>query len=214
LIDAIIYVEGRSDKLAMEALFKPLIERKLEEQVSIRFYEGPPGSKKATLVTKVPTMAVDILRNNPNAIVIAMPDLYPKNIGFPHETFAQLRDGMVAILTDTLQKKRLDTRLQERFKVFCFKYELEALILAAEAILANWLEVDISSFEGTWIKPVEDQNHQHPPKEIIEALFRANGQFYRETLDARLILEKADYRQIAEACPQCFKPFVEFLEGL
>jgi hypothetical protein len=66
----------------------------------------------------------------------------------------------------------------------------------------------------TWHKPVEDQNNSKPPKQVVEDLFRNHGRSYVETVDAPLILGLADYEEIVDACPQCFRPFVEFLEAL
>ncbi|NLX02489.1 MAG: hypothetical protein GXY40_08165 [Syntrophomonadaceae bacterium] len=39
---------------------------------------------------KVPAKAVNILLNEPQTIVVALPDLYPKNKGFAHETADEL----------------------------------------------------------------------------------------------------------------------------
>lgn len=112
-----------------------------------------------------------------------------------------------------LQKKGIqDERLKERFKVFCFKYEMEALILAAESALRD--KLGVTSLAVTWTIPVEDQNHDRPPSEIVEQLFRDSGKGYNKTVDAKLILGKTSYQEIADKCTQCFKPFVEFIEGI
>jgi hypothetical protein len=37
---------------------------------------------------------------------------------------------------------------------------------------------------------------------------------YKGTIDAPLILGNSNYTTIAQRCPQCFKPFVEYLESL
>ena len=63
-------------------------------------------------------------------------------------------------------------------------------------------------------KPVEEQNHNIPPKDIVEKIFRECGKKYKGSVDARRILESARYQDIAELCPQAFKPFVQFLENL
>lgn len=209
----IVYVEGESDRLAMERLLKSLIEQKASEAIRIVFEEPPSGNKKKLLIEQVPQCAANIISNNPHTLVVIMPDLYPKNIGFPHETYDELRDGVMKHYRDALKRKGLldDARYLERFKAFCFKHELEALILAAEDELKLHLETD--TFKITWTIPVEDQNHNHPPKQIVQELFQAHGKKYRET-QAVDILKGADYRAIAEACPQCFKPFVEFLQDL
>ncbi len=211
--EVIVYVEGASDKLAMEALLQPLLELKQQNGISIKFAEAPPGDKKESVLMRVPRLAVNILRNKPDAFVIAMPDLYPKNKLFPHETFEELKAGIEQHFRDALAKKDIqDERLIERFKVFCFKYELEALVLAVQDALA--LRLNANKLDITWIIPVEDQNHNHPPKKILAALFEQHHQVYVETIDSPLILGLANYQQIADACPQCFKPFVDFLINL
>jgi hypothetical protein len=36
----------------------------------------------------------------------------------------------------------------------------------------------------TWTIPVEDQNHDIPPKRIIEEIFKKYGKSYKESVDA------------------------------
>jgi len=209
-----VYVEGASDKLAMEALLAPLLEQKLQEGVAIEFFETPDGDRKISLLTKVPKKAVNILRNDPYSIVVAMPDLSPKNKGFPHETFAELQSGILKNFHAALQSKGItnDSRFKKRFQVFCFQHDLEALILAAPEALASRLGV--KALEINWKIPVEEQNHHKYPKMIVDDLFRSFGQRYKDTVDAPAILGTVDYQQITDRCCQCFKPFVEFLAGI
>ena len=214
-----IYVEGTSDKFAMEALLAPLIEQKLEQGISIKFFavkgndNDRGGDAKKDLLTKTPIKAVNILCNQPDAIVVVMPDLYPKNKGFEHETIAELENGILKNFHQALKSKGInDNRFTDRFKVFCFKHDLEALILAAESQLSTVLGVN--DLPITWQKPVEEQNHDDPPKKIVESLFKKYEKFYKGTVDATIILGSAKYQDIAELCPQAFKPFVEFLENL
>ena len=211
----IVYVEGPSDKAAMEQLLNPLIERKLEAGVRIEFLEAPSGDRKAALIKEVPHRAARILANDPTAIVVIMPDLYPLNKTVKHETPAELDDAIRMHFTDALRTLQLsdDERLQTRFRTFCFKYELEALLLAAVTALAERLGVNLDGLTETWRLPVEDQNNDTPPKSVVQALFERHKQRYIETVDAPLILSVCDYLQIAKACPQCFNPFVEFLEA-
>lgn len=215
----IIYVEGPSDKNAMEALLVNLIDKKSEEGVSIEFFpikgedNGRGGDAKRDLLLKAPIIAVNILCKPPNSIVILLPDLYPRNKEFPHETFQQLEAGIMNNFSQALQRKGIqDKRLKERFKVFCFKYEMEALILAAESGLRG--KLGVTDLEVTWTIPVEDQNHDRPPSKIVEQLFQHSGKKYDKRVDPQLILGKTSYQEIAEKCPQCFKPFVEFIEGI
>jgi hypothetical protein len=103
-------------------------------------------------------------------------------------------------------------RLVDRLKVFCFKHDLEALILASNEALEARL--DAKCLEPIWHIPVEDQNHDLPPKRIVENVFIQFGKKYKETVDAPVILGMMRYHVVAERCPQCFKPFIEFIESV
>lgn len=208
----IVYVEGPSDKRAMEELLRRLIERKAQQGVLIQFYESPKGDKKESVLMRVPIRAVNITMNDEDTVVVALPDLYPMNKAFPHETPEELLAGVRANFDAALRLKNADDdRLKQRFHVFCFKHDLEALVLASEKELRAHLGV--AKLTVTWHVPVEDQNHGRPPKRIVEELFASHGKLYKETVDAPDILSRADYADIAAKCPQCFRPFVEFLEA-
>ncbi|MDM3849657.1 MAG: DUF4276 family protein [Aphanizomenon gracile PMC644.10] len=214
-----IYVEGTSDKYAMEALLAPLIDQKLQDGISIKFFavkgndNDKGGDAKKDLLTKTPIKAVNIICNQSDSIVVIIPDLYPKNKGFEHETIEKLENGILNNFNQVLESKGInDNRLKERFRVFCFKHDLEALILAAESQLMSILGVN--SLAIKWITPVEEQNHNVPPRDIVEEIFQKCGKKYKGSVDARRILENSRYQDIAELCPQAFRPFVEFLETL
>ena len=149
-----IFVEGKSDKKAMEELLAPLIYDKNNLGVGINFYTAKTGDAKKFLLLTVPKLAVDIICNQPDVIVAVLPDLYPKNKGFPHETFAEMKAGIMERFSRALKAKDLadDSRFRERFKVFCFQHDLEVLILAAEEQLKKYLEVD--DFKISWQIPV------------------------------------------------------------
>lgn len=213
----IIYVEGPSDELAMQGLLRPLLKKAKNAGVVITFIPIHPkegkGNSKRELITKTPRKAVNIICNDPDTIVIAMPDLYPKDTGGPHQTYEELKKLVQNNFTEILKRKNIfDTRINQRFRVFCFKHDLEALVLAAEEQLAARLGA--ASIQITWVKPVEDQDHNQPPKKIVEELFKKHNDHYNGTIDAPLILGDSDYITIAQRCPQCFKPFVDYLESL
>lgn len=218
----IVYVEGNSDKFAMEQLFKQVIENKQNQGIEIQFFSGKGkdnqrgGNAKKELLEVIPKKAINILTGNPNSMVVVIPDLYPKNIGFPHTTYDELKAGIINQFEQELTKKGIeDHRLKQRFKVFCYKYDLEALVLASETQLKTRLCLrKDQNFPISWTIPVEDQNHDQPPSRIVERLFKAYNKNYQKTVDSTLILGQAHYQDIAERCPQCFKPFVEFLENL
>jgi len=199
----IVYVEGPSDKLAMKELLSNLLAQLKEQGVAVKFV---PTDGKKRLMQQTPGKAINILRNNPDSIVIALPDLYPPNMGeLPHQTKAELVEALQIEFDKILQKKKLTDRLKERFRIFCFKYDLEALLLASKNQLASRLGV--STLPVTWTVPVEDQNHNKPPKRIVEDLFKQHKDKYQDTIDAPLILGASRYSDIADRCPQCFKPW-------
>ena len=70
--EVIVYVEGPSDKSAMEALLAPLLKEKREKGVAINFFEAPKGDKKKSVLIKVPQRALSIIRHKPHPIVIAI----------------------------------------------------------------------------------------------------------------------------------------------
>jgi hypothetical protein len=45
----------------------------------------------------------------------------------------------------------------------------------------------------------------------VEALFSDVGIKYKDTADAPWILERSDYNELKNKCPQNFKPFLEDL---
>ncbi|MBS1910377.1 MAG: DUF4276 family protein [Bacteroidetes bacterium] len=209
----IVYVEGRSDVDALKGLLRELIASRSAAGISIGFFESPKGDRKKTLLRDVPMKAVDILRTTPDSHVVALPDLYPPDIAFPHRTAEELFQGMKSRFREVLASKGdVDERIAGRFHVFCMKHDLEVLVLAAREQLAQRLGV--SRLKPEWKEPVEEQNHDRPPKRVVKELFDAHNRKYRETREAALILGSADYAIIAERCPQCFKPFVEFLTSL
>ncbi len=211
---AIIYVEGPSDRAALGALLAPIVERKLEEGVSIRFVEAPAGDRKTSLLTRGPVRAADIIANDADAVVALLPDLYPRNKGFPHETPVEMAAGCMKLFQQALEVRGRggDERLLQRLRPFCLKYDLEALLLA----VPDGLQARLGgkALTRTWTVRVEDQDHDVPPKRIVEKLFENCGKRYRDTVDAPMILSGVSYRQLADLCPQCFAPFADFLENL
>jgi hypothetical protein len=212
-VRVLIYVEGPSDRRGLEVLLAPVISQKAQEGIAIEFFTSPPGDAKGSLLTKVPIKAVNILLNDSSTVVVAMPDLYPKHKEFRHETVQELTDGIYCAFDAAMQRKRCsDARIKDRFQVFCFKYEFEALLLAAEEGLRG--QLGDAPFRIQWRLPVEDQNHDRPPKQVVKALFQSRGQAYIETYHAPLILAACRYEVICERCRQCFEPFVKFLVDL
>jgi len=212
--EVLLYFEGPSDIAVMEVLFGSLIAEKAAAGVSIKLLKADAGDRKQTLLEKIPVKAARILQKMATTVVAIVPDLYPPNKGPKHSTFEEMREGAEGVFAEECDRiaPGCGRELSERFKVFCFKYDLEVLLLASPESLKNRL--GISTLSVSWAHPVEDQNHGDPPKFVVRRLFERHGHFYDGPTDAPLILSNCDYRALAEACPQCFKPFVEFLENL
>jgi hypothetical protein len=201
--EVFVYVEGPSDQLGMRELFAEVIELAADRGSTFDFY---PLNGKEPLLNKGPQRAINILRNRPDSYVFLVPDLYPPNKPFPHWTYPELRDELQRRFRAELRRKNCDERLADRFFVHCFKYDLEVLLLASEEALLSRLQKP--QFSRDWTKPVEDQDHNTPPKRIVEALFSEAGMKYKDTADVPWILRRSRHRDLAEQCPQNFKPFV------
>jgi hypothetical protein len=202
-------VEGPSDKDCLKALLSRLMIRAEEQGVKIDFF--PQGGKKP-LLNKCPAKAANIVLNNPSAQVVILPDLYPKNMGGLHETKEELIELVQNRFQEALRRKQVKEpeALQGRFHVHCFKYDLEALLLASVEEVATYLgETEI---KRDWKLPVEDQDHDYPPKRILEKLFQDRDKKYKDTIDAPAILGQANLDRLKKECPQCFAPLVQLLE--
>ncbi|MFH1036123.1 MAG: DUF4276 family protein, partial [Pseudomonadota bacterium] len=209
-----VYLEGPSDVFAMEKLLAPLVQRKRREGVGIKFFRARKGDGKAYLVNIAPVDAANTLPMDSGVTMVVVPDLYPKDKPARHETPQELETLVLGNFRKALEDRgrSYSDDLTQRFKVFCFKHELEALLLAVPDRLAHRL--GLGSLKPNWRQPVEDQNHEHPPKQVVQALFRRHKKVaYVETSEAPAILAGADYQAIAQACPQCFQPLVAFLES-
>ena len=204
-----MYVEGPSDQLGMRKLLANIIAMAKQTGNIVDFF--PMGGKEA-LLNKGPKKAINILRNKPNSWVLLVPDLYPPNKPFPHVTFQNLKNEIELRFIKELAAKNADERLKDRFRVHCFKYDLEVLLLASEDTLLSRLGVTVLSQK--WKLPVEDQNHQRPPKRIVENLFSEVGKRYKDTIDVPWILERSDYNDLKTKCPQNFEPFIDDLVSI
>jgi len=209
-----VYVEGKSDKLALERLLGAIVRERETLGVRIEFFAVPQrvGDAKVWLTTKLPVDAARRLRVCGDEHIAVVPDLYPQNKGIEHETAAQLRDGMRAAFEAELTRIAggPDPRIAERFHTFCLKHDLEALLLAARSSLAS--VCGAKKIEQVWAASVEDQNQDDPPRRVVERVFADRGKQYRPVLDAPLVLGEDQLATVRTACPECFEPFVKFVE--
>jgi len=200
-----VYVEGAGDRLCLETLLEPLIRAKEQAGVRISFVPMTRGDRKTTLLTYAPVSAANMVRNDPAAIAVILPDLYPPNKAFDHATCHEMQAGVFRAFRRAV-RAGWDDRLAERFRVFCMIHDLEVLLLAAEEQLMQRCRLTAP----VWTKPVEQQNQENPPKRIIERLVP----HYEPVVDGPSILALADYRVIASRCPEGFGRLVEFLESI
>ena len=201
-----VYLEGQSDQIGMRRLLSHPIDCATAKGNRVEFYFM--GGKKL-LLNNGHKKAINILRNKPNSWVFLVPDLYPQNMPFAHSTYDELKRELEKRFRSELQRKNCDNRLKDRFLVHCFKYDLEVLLLASDKHLLKRLGT--TKFTQTWANPVEDQDHHRPPKRVVEDLFSDAGKKYKETADVPWILERSDYNELQNKCPQNFKPFLEDL---
>ena len=190
-----IYVEGKSDRLGLRALWKNWLDQLRMAGHGIKII--PLGSK-SHFFRKIGHRAARQLCDNNENIVVGLPDLYPNReyIGtkYEHMDLAQLMSVQTNEVSNALDSKFNINRPQiqqllERFLPSALKHDLEMLLLAAQDQLRSYLGT--SDRLGNWRNPVEDQNQNHPPKRIVEELFRTKSRTrraYRDTIDASAVL--------------------------
>ncbi len=190
---AFLFVEGRSDQLGLEAIWKSWRHRLGEKRHGLAII---PLDTKANLLKKLGHRAARILVDNDSDLAVGLPDLYPTfgGTGLQHSDVASLkllqqrlvRDALLS--TFQLSRTKAD-HCMTRFLPAVFKHDFEMLLLAAKDSLRNALRT--TERLGDWRVPVEDQNFKHPPKRVIEDLFRTKSvsrRSYLETRDAPKIL--------------------------
>jgi len=210
----LVYVEGPSDCTALRTIFKDLIRQAGESRVGLSFISL---SNKAQLIRKVGGRAASHLKANPDDWVFAMPDLYPLDLSNgpgKHKTKEELRAFLQRDFDNEASKVGMSTAKRAHYRPHCFKYDLEALLLADPSALRGRLETS-DKLESQWRQPVEDQNDSMPPKVIVDRLFKKyKSRRYNPVVDASAILARASMDTIRKACGQCFGPLVDELSVL
>jgi len=192
-----VYVEGESDRLALQTLWSNWCEQLRTSGHGIRII---PLDDKSNFFRKIGPRAARQLSENDDDVVVGLPDLYPNEpytgTRFAHVNVAELERVQRDLVSDALQsvfgvnRSRLDPLLV-RFLPSALKHDLEMLLLSARRELRSYLGTPDQL--GNWRNPVEDQNQQHPPKRVVEELFRTKSKAkhsYRDTKDASAILRK------------------------
>lgn len=208
----LIYVEGPSDRMGMEKLFRGLIEEGKQRGVGIQFFAV---GGKDSILKDVPGKAALHLRSNPEDWVVAVPDLHPmqaQGSNHPHASADELRRLLEQRFEQAAARDGVQQLARSHFRAFCFQHDVEALVLAIPTVLRERLRTR-DAIEGQWRKPVETQNGDRPPKRVVENLFTRYGTKtkYRDTVDLPWLLERADLSAIEQACPQQFAPLARFL---
>lgn len=190
-----VFVEGRSDVLGLESLWKSWRNRLREKRHGLAVI---PLDTKSNLLKKLGHRAAEKLVGNDSDLVVGLPDLYPirafEGTDFAHTDASSLkqlqRSSVRSALVSTFQLSRTRAdHCMTRFLPAVFKHDFEMLLLAAKDALRNALRT--AERLGDWRVPVEDQNFARPPKRVIEDLFRTKSvsrRSYLETRDAPKIL--------------------------
>jgi hypothetical protein len=183
----LVYVEGHSDRLALAAILRPLIELGRRNRVGISFH-ALDGKEK--VLNECAQKAARHLADAPDDWIFALPDLYPlaaSGSRNAHQSFLDLERLLRARFEQHAKKGGLRPAIYTHFRVHCLKHDLEALLLAAPDALRKRLRTQ-DVLRDAWKKPVEDQNGDRPPKRIVEQLFEKYRKKarYDDVMDATL----------------------------
>ncbi len=190
-----IFVEGRSDELALSSLFQNWRGTLRNSGHGIRVI---PLQSKSQYFKNFGSRAAEKLENNASDLVVGLPDLYPNtdylSTEWKHDDLDELKDVQKRLVDRALDsiyawsKSKRENALTSRFFPSAFKHDCEMLLLAAEDQLRAHLKT--KDRLGRWMHPVEEQNQNRPPKRIVEDLFhRYLGREYRDTVHAKGVLD-------------------------
>ncbi len=187
-----IYVEGPSDCSALNALWTRWKENLKKDGWGIKVL---PLDNKTKFFRKIGAHAVEKLRADSRDLVVGLPDYYPNqeyvNTAYRHDTLIELLDVQKKLVNNVLEQKRLDKNYMERFHPSALKHDLEMLLLSAHKQLCDHLGENHQP--DNWIRPVEEQNQNKPPKRIVEEFYRTDkGRRYRDTTDAKAVLSRVN----------------------
>jgi hypothetical protein len=191
-----VYVEGPSDRIALNTLWASWQSRLSSSGWGIQII---PLDDKSKFFRKIGPHAAEKMVHDDQDLVVGLPDLYPNgaysNTKFKHDDLSELKRVQTQLVRDALQTDFNRSRdnaeaTMSRFFPSALKHDLEVLLLAAVGELRQVLGTT-EKLENNWRHPVEDQNQQKPPKYLVEELFRTKkGRCYRDTLHAKVVLEK------------------------
>jgi hypothetical protein len=188
-----IFVEGESDRLALEALWLGWRGPLKKAQCGLRLI---PLKNKSQFFKHIGPRAAEKLANNEDDLVVGLPDLYPNreydNSRYKHDNIDELRKVQGELVKRNLTDiyRLSPTQIERAFGRFyptALKHDLEMLLLAAKDELRDTLGT--TDALGNWRHPVEEQNQTKPPKNIVAELFQKyKRKAYRDTVHARAVL--------------------------
>lgn len=194
-----VFVEGESDRLALEALWRNWKVRLGDKRCGLKVIAM---NDKSRFLRKIGPRAGEKLENNSDDVVVGLPDLYPndpyRNTRYGHADYAELAQVQSREVKEALRKvynigNRQLPQYLDRFYPSALKHDLEMLLLAAKDQLRRVLKT--SEAIGGWSVPVEDQNQGKPPKRVVKNLFLTKSErkhAYRDTKDAPAVLRGVD----------------------
>lgn len=194
-----VFVEGPSDRLALMALWDGWLRSLGSKGWGIHVL---PLDSKSQYLRKIGPRVAEKLAQAPRDLVVGLPDLYPiaPYRGTPHEhadlpALQTLQKSLVEEALRTVFKVTKTDSAMGRFHASAMKHDLEVLLLAAKASLRTRLKTKEAL--GNWRNPPEDQNHDKPPKRIVEELFRTKlGRAYLDTTDFAAAMRNTALRDV------------------
>ena len=193
-----VYVEGRSDKKALSALW-----RKWNRDLGSKGWgiEVISLDSKSEYFKKIGFRATEKLEHDGNDLVVGLPDLYPTkdfvNTEYRHDNLRELSKLQIRLVKNYMQERKLVgiDQYMNRFYASALKHDLEMLLLTIPSHLQSLLKMQ--NRPHGWRVPPEDQNQNKPPKRIVEELFRVNlKRSYLETKDSHAILRNVDMSEV------------------
>lgn len=192
-----VFVEGESDRIALEALWATWRTSLSKKGWGIQVI---PLDDKSRYFRKIGPRAAEKLAGNNDDLVVGLPDLYPNSeyskTEYKHADLAELKAVQADLVKDAIQKiysmsQKETNDAMSRFFPTALKHDLEMLLLASVDGLRRFLGTKDTL--GKWRHPVEDQNQTKPPKRVIEYLFRTKKhQCYLDTVHARAVLKQVE----------------------
>jgi len=151
-----VFVEGESDRLALEALWGNWRHGLGSKGWGLRVV---PIDTKDKFLRKIGPRGAEKLKADADDLVVGLPDYYPNapytDTDLKHETVEQLQDLQAAaveaalIKIHSLQGEGLRQAL-DRFRPSALKHDMEMLLLAAKEQLREVLRTSKSRRRGSW----------------------------------------------------------------